>query len=466
MSDVKILLKDLFDLPGAEIVNPVKYEPVSSVVTDSRVDFSKNKNSLFTAIKGERFDGHDFVREVVKKGASAILIDRKKYSEFSDLNVPLILVKDTTRAFGSLANVWRKKLKAKVVSLTGSAGKTTTKDMIAALLAEKYKVNKTVLNNNNHIGVPLTIFSTNRNNEVLVLEHGTNHFGEIAYTAEIAKPDYALITNIGHSHLKFLKNKKGVLKEKISLFDVTTSGKGTLFINKDDELLKNVYKNYKSRITFGYNPKADVCGKILSYSDDGKPVIELKYNGNKIKAEFSLYGEQNFRNFISAAAVAGRFGLSRNEIINGMKKFASPDKRLNVKKYKSFVLVDDTYNANPESMKASIELLNKINLFKNKVAFLGDMFELGKDELRFHKSLAGVIKENKIDPVYLIGKRMKVLFKELNKAGLNCKHFSTREHLASFIKENDFSNSVILVKGSRGMKMEEFVTLLVKDKSN
>lgn len=463
MSDVKITLEDVFELQGTEIVNAEKYKPVTKVIIDSR---KIEKNSLFAAIKGEQFDGHDFIREAVKKGASAVLIQRKKYSQFSDLDVPLILVKDTTKALGNLANVWRKKLKAKVVSLTGSAGKTTTKEMIACLLSEKYKVNKTILNNNNHIGVPLTIFDTNKKHDVLVLEHGTNHFGEIKYTADIAQPDYALITNIGHSHLEFLRNKKGVLQEKISLLDAAVSSKGTLFINKDDEMLKDVYKKYKRRVTYGYHPKADVKGKILSYTNDGKPIIKLKYNNEKINTEFSLYGEQNFKNFIAASAIASEFGLSAKELINGMNKLTNPDKRLNVKKYKDFVLIDDTYNANPESMKASIELLGRVNLFMKKIAVLGDMFELGKDELKLHKSLAKVIKKNKIAFIYTIGKRMKVLHKELESSGVNSLHFNTREKLIQFIDKNDFSDSVILVKGSRGMKMEEFANQMIKENLN
>ena len=228
MSAVRITLEDLFNLPASEIVNPDNYKAVSKISIDSRMI---NKGSLFIAIKGEKFDGHNFVREVIKNGASAVVIERKKYSQFRDLDIPVILVDKTVDALGGLAKVWRSKLNAKVVSITGSAGKTTTKDIIGTLLSEKYKTKKTSGNNNNHIGVPLTILSADKNDEVLVLEHGTNHFGEIDYTANIAQPDYALITNIGTSHLAFLKNKRGVLKEKKSLFDVTAKRDGTLLIN-------------------------------------------------------------------------------------------------------------------------------------------------------------------------------------------------------------------------------------------
>jgi len=457
MSAVRITLEDLFNLPTSEIVNPDNYKSISKVSIDSR----KIKNgSLFIAIKGEKFDGHNFVRDVIKNGASAVVIERKKYSQFRDLDVPVILVDNSTEALGGLAKVWRSKLNAKVVSITGSAGKTTTKDMIGTLLSEKYKTKKTSGNNNNHIGVPLTILDANKNDEVLVLEHGTNHFGEIDYTANIAQPDYALITNIGNSHLEFLKNKRGVLKEKKSLFDVTAKRNGTLLINKDDKLLKNVYSDYKNKVTFGTEQRVDVKGKILSYSEDGKPFVELRYKGKTIKAHFNLYGEQNFKNFLAAASIAFKLGLSEKEILNGMNKLSSPDKRLNVSEYSDFLLIDDTYNANPESMKASIELLGRISLFKNKIAILGDMLELGNMELLYHKGLGSVIWKNKINIVYTIGTRMKELHKELEDTGIETKHFLRRDALSEFLNDKDITDSVILVKGSRGMKMEEFVTII------
>src|SRR4030067_3137041 len=400
---VKITLKDLFDLPSSEIVNPDSYEAVSKVTIDSR---KIERGSLFIAIKGEKFDGHDFVRDVIKNGASAVVIERKKYSQFDDIEVPLILVDNTIKALGLLAKVWRSKLKAKVISRTGSVGKTTTKDMMAVLLSEKFKVNKTLGNNNNHIGVPLTIFNTNDSHQVLVLEHGTNHFGEIAYNDDIAQPDYALITNIGNSHLEFLKDKKGVLKEKISLFETTRKRNGILFINNDDELLSDLFKNYKKKITYGTGKKSDVKGKILKYTDDGKPIVELRYKRKKIKTEFNFYGEQSFKNLLAASSEAFKLGLNKKQILNGLKKLTPADKRLNVTKNPDFILIDDTYNANPDSMKSSLELLSKIKAFKKKVAILGDMFELGDTAEKHHKNLASVIKKNKINEVYTIGNLM------------------------------------------------------------
>ncbi|NCS87156.1 MAG: UDP-N-acetylmuramoyl-tripeptide--D-alanyl-D-alanine ligase, partial [Ignavibacteria bacterium] len=204
MKKITITLNDIFQLPSAVIYNPDNFKPFSAVTIDSR---NVPANSLFVAIKGEKFDGHKFIKDAVNKGAAAILINEKMLNKIDDVNTVIITVNDTTTALGNLAKIWRSKLSTKIIAITGSNGKTSTKEILALLLSEKYKVNKTLVNNNNHIGVPLTLFATSNKHDLLVLELGTNHFGETKYSAGISKPDYALITNIGNSHLEFLKNK-------------------------------------------------------------------------------------------------------------------------------------------------------------------------------------------------------------------------------------------------------------------
>ncbi len=195
MNRVGISIEDMFNLRSAVIYNPDNFRTIRNVSIDSR---NISGNCLFIAIRGERFDGHDFIDRAVSNGASAVLVERKQLKKLSDLEVPVITVADTVKALGELARIWRNKLSTKVIGITGSAGKTSTKEMISMLLSTKYRVNKTTANHNNHIGVPLTLFSTNEKHDVLVAELGTNHFGEIEYTANIALPDYALITNIGN----------------------------------------------------------------------------------------------------------------------------------------------------------------------------------------------------------------------------------------------------------------------------
>jgi len=371
--------------------------------------------------------------------------------------LPVVAVPDTTVALGNIARVWRKKLNAKVIAITGSAGKTSTKEILVQILSEKYNVNETVGNNNNHIGVPLTILSTDNKNEALVIELGTNHFGEIPYSARIAQPDYALITNISDSHLEFFKNRNGVLKEKSALIQITNAHKGIIFINNDDKLLNKYGLKLRNKVTYAFNNNADVKGKIIGYNKLGQAEIQIFYTKKTFKVSLPLYGEQNAKNFLAAVAVAVKFGLSGKEIISASQKLVAADKRLKVKMLCNFMLIDDTYNANPESMKFSLELLGKISAYGNKIAVLGDMFELGKDEIKLHKKLHSLILENKIDSVYTVGSRMKHLSLLMKKPNLEIKHFDSRKTLKSFLNKKNFSNSVVLVKGSRGMRMEEFV---------
>lgn len=455
--EIKITIDDLFELPNAAVYNSDSYKPVSFVSIDSR---NIRKDSLFIAIKGEKFDGHNFVSDAVNAGASAVIINENKADKFKELKIPVVTVKDTTTALGDLAKAWRTKLSTKIIAITGSAGKTTTKEMLAAILCEKYKVNKTNGNNNNHIGVPLTLFDTTNDYDVLILELGTNHFGEIAYTANIAQPDYAIITNIGNSHLEYLKNKKGVLNEKIALFETTATRNGVVFINNDDILISKTMLDYPKRVTFGFESVSDVKGTIESFDEEGKPVIGISYKDIKIHQLFNLYGEQSAKNYLAAAAVALKLGLNKKEISAGIAKFKNINMRLNVRDLKKFVLIDDTYNANPESMRYAIELMPKIKSYKKRIAILGDMFELGDEGVKLHSELGRIIKRNKIDLVITIGELMKNLDVELKKLEVESIHFDNRKDLTEYLKAFKFPGYVVLVKGSRGMQMEEFSKII------
>ena len=463
MSRVTLNIEDIFDIPTAEIFNPDEFKAVRNVTIDSR---KVKKGSLFIAIKGKRFDGHSFVRSAVQSHASVLLINRKRINEFDDIDLPIITVKNTTKALGEIAKLWRKKLSAKIIGLTGSNGKTSTKDMLAALLNEKYKVNKTESNNNNHIGVPLTLLATNHLHDVLVAELGTNHFGEIEYTAKILQPDLALITNIGDSHLEYLKNRRGVLKEKIALFDETQNNKGKIFINYDDPLLKKLYNNFNNCTTYGFKNYVEVNGKILNYTNDGRPVIEIIYKNKKMKNTLPSYGEQSAKNYLAAVSIALNLGLTKEQIKNGTGKIKSTDGRLNVKQRNNFLLIDDTYNASPESTKGAIELVARIKTYERKVLILGDMFELGEYKIKLHRSLSSIIIKSNIDELYTIGTGMKTLHEKLFERKLITKHFRTRKSLQKFISNYNPQNTVILVKGSRGMRMEEFANAILSKTKN
>lgn len=457
MTKIKFTLEDLFDLPGGVIYNPDNYKPLTSVSIDSR---KIKSNALFVAIKGKKFDGHTFIKDVIKNGAKAIVINRNYINKLGYVSIPVVAVPDTTLALGSIARIWRNKLNTKIIAITGSAGKTSTKEILAQILNEKYNVNKTISNNNNHIGVPLTVLSTNNKNDALIAELGSNHFGEIQYSAGIVQPDFSLITNIADSHLEFFKNRAGVLKEKSSLMEVTNARKGIVFINNDDKLLNNYGLKLKNKVTYAFNNKADIQGKIIGYNSLGQAGIEITSSNKVLKLYSPLYGEQNAKNLLAAIAIAIKLGFTGKEIKSAVHKLRAVDKRLNVKLLHNFMLIDDTYNANPESMKSSLELLGRINAYSKRVAVLGDMFELGNNEILLHKKLYDAIKKNHIDSVFTIGSRMKHLAALLKNTNFETKHFNTRNALKSFLLQNTFSNSAILVKGSRGMKMEEFVHVI------
>lgn len=457
MKKLVLTLQDVFAIPTATIFNPDVYEPVSAVSIDTR---KIKQNSLFIAIKGNNFDGHNFINEAIKKGAAAIMIAEQNKNKFMNIDLPVIAVQDTTIALGDVARIWRSKLKAKIISLTGSAGKTTTKELLDVMLSQKYNTVKTEANNNNHIGVPLTLLNASDKDEVVILEHGTNHFGEIPYTASIANPDYAMITNIGHSHIEFFRNKNGVLKEKSALLKTTYKRGGKIFINTDDPLLKKLASSYLKKKTFGFENKPDVKGNILGFNNTGCAITELKYKNKSFIYEIPVAGEQGAKNFLSAAAVALELGITPKQIAAALKKFKNIDKRLSIKRLNSLVLIDDTYNANPESMNHSIELLSLMDKQKNKIAVLGDMFELGNEGAALHKKIADTIIKNKIGCVYTIGTLMKNISDKLKNKKITHKHFSNRTKLNEFLNKTDLTNSVILIKGSRGMKMEDFVKVI------
>lgn len=457
MKRVYISLEDLFNIPTAKIYNPDDFKSLYSVSIDTR---TLKKGSLYIAIQGDKFDGHNFVSEAVKKGAGAVLVNRRRLKKLDRIDIPIITVADTKKALGDIAQIWRMKLNAKVIALTGSNGKTSTKEIIVSLLSEKYKVVGTKANNNNEIGVPLSIFEATAETEMLVLELGTNHFGEIAYTAEVAQPDIALITNIGESHLEFLKNPEGVLKEKKAILSFTYKRGGKVLINSDDPLLNPLTKEFPGSETFGIKKKATVSGKLLSIDSMGKARLLVEAGGKAKEFSLPLYGESNAMNILAAVATGLNCGLSFSEIQNGLRKVTPAKQRLNVMISNNLILIDDTYNANPLSMKAAFDLLGTINKFDRKIAILGDMFELGRQAVRMHKALAPGILKNKINEVYLTGGLMKNLYPELKNSGIIVRYFKKRIELADYLKTSNFMNSTILVKGSRGMKMEEFVSTI------
>lgn len=452
---VKISLKDIFEIKGTQIFNPDYFSDILSVSIDSRKVL---KGSLFVAIKGEKFDGHNFTNEAINSGASIVAIEKKYLNQFSGLEIPFIVVNDTTKFLGQLASVWRNKLKTKIIGIGGSNGKTTTKEILSQLLAYKYSVNKTEANNNNHIGVPLTILSTNNNHKNLVLEFGSNHPGEIKYIAEIAKPDYALITNIGDSHLEFFKDRIGVVKEEGELFKSTLSNDGLIFLNYDDPLLKKHYASIKNKITYSFNSKTDFFCKIKDIDSEGK--ISFLLNNSKIVFKSPLPGEMGLSNYFASIVVAKTLGMSFKEILIAQKKIKAYDKRLDLKKYKTTWIINDCYNANPSSMQLALSLLNNLKNEYKKIAILGDMLELGNLSIKKHQEIGNYINTLKVDYILTFGYDSKSIVDSISEPNKIKYHFDSKEDLKKYLDSLDLSKTVILIKGSRGMKLEEITEYL------
>lgn len=434
----------------------------NSVVIDSR---KVVPGSLFIAIKGDRFDGHDFIAEALERGAHGIVVKKNKFPEFSEKAAVVIGAGDPVHALGFIAGVWRNNLKAKVICITGSNGKTTTKEMLASILRVGHKVVATTANNNNHIGVPLTLLEATEETEFVVCEVGTNHFGEIKYSSTIAQPDLATITNIGDSHLEYLINRKGVRIEKEALLSTTIERNGEIVLNLDDLFLYRLFKKYPDAVTCSMRMNATVKGKLLTHTEIGLPVLRITSGEQSEKIELKLFGTKNGENALIAATLALRCGISLQEIKTGLESLTPPKGRVNRYTLDGFDLIDDTYNANPESMKNAFEIMGKDLIHEKRIIILGDMFELGETAKVKHEDLAKYIIRYKISRAFLVGKNMKHLFNKLKNSKVVVEHFKSKDELLEALSLYEFRNSLVLVKGSRGMQMETVVKFL-KEKGN
>ncbi|MCX8057440.1 MAG: UDP-N-acetylmuramoyl-tripeptide--D-alanyl-D-alanine ligase [Ignavibacteria bacterium] len=454
---MKLTISDFRKISNVNFINKDLIKPIKGISIDSR---KINEGDLFFAIKGENFDGHDFVEEVFSKGASGAVIEKSQLEKFADKKFPLVVVDDTIKALGELANVYRKKFNLKLIGLTGSNGKTTTKEMIAKVLSSKFNTLKTEGNLNNNIGVPLNLFRLEKNHEFAVIEMGINHFNEMRWLCEIADPDYGLITNIGTAHIEFLGSREGIAKEKGELFQYLRKKGGFVFVNSDEKLIKDQAKGIKRKLTFGFNSKADVKGKIVSINNLAQPSIQVKYKGKSEIINLPTFGVHTAQNALCAIAVGLKFGISLKQIKKELETFQSYDKRMQVIEVGDYTIINDAYNANPDSMKAAIQTLSLMKGFQAKVAALGDMLELGNFSETFHRELAHYLCENKIDYSFFFGELTRHSFDEAKRLNLNARFFDDKKSLANEIKNSVPKGSLILLKGSRKMKMEEIIEYL------
>lgn len=425
-------IKDIHDL----------FLKCSSVSIDTR---KIEENAMFFAIKGERFDANTFAEEALKKGASFVVIDNKDY--FIDERT--ILVENTLETLQELSKFHRKYLKLPIVALTGSNGKTTTKELINVVLSKRYITKATVGNLNNHIGVPLTLLSFNSKTEIGIVEMGANHQKEIEFLCDIAQPDFGYITNFGKAHLEGFGGTEGVIKGKSEMYKFLSENDKFVFVNLDDAIQNEKTEN-NLRITFSQNDKN---ASVFINQITANPFVEIDYNGIKVKS--NLIGLYNANNINAAIAIGKYFKVSDIEIKEAIESYVPENNRSQMLVKDSNEIILDAYNANPSSMEVAIKNFLQLDK-KNKVAILGDMFELGEESLREHKNIVGLLKNESNVKTYFIGNHFYA--NKIDKEFLF--FYETFDFFAEKFKEEKLENKMILIKGSRGMALERTLELL------
>ena len=419
------------------------YKDASGVVTDSR---KLIQNCFFIALRGENFDGNQFAETAIAQGAKYALVDRPEIAKKSDR---LLLVDNTLESLQELAQYHRNKLKAKIIALTGSNGKTTTKDLIMSVLGKKFDTKATKGNLNNHIGVPLTLLDFDQNTEIGIVEMGANHQKEIDFLCQLAQPDIGLITNFGEAHLEGFGGVEGVIKGKSELYKYLSQIKGTIILNIDDSI-QSKWESYSPHYTFGEDAKAD-CR--LEYLKRKSQPLAISTKGKTIESQ--LFGEYNYSNIAVAVALGKFFDLNLEQIEEGISGYRPTNNRSQIIHKGTNKITLDAYNANPSSMKASITSFVN-NREKKGVVILGDMFELGTQTASAHQEILNLVVETNVEDILVVGK----YFFKTQTQDPRVQYFSTLEEIKNFLIQNPFDKSDILIKGSRRMTLETLLEQL------
>ncbi|MRG85495.1 UDP-N-acetylmuramoyl-tripeptide--D-alanyl-D-alanine ligase [Salinibacillus xinjiangensis] len=422
---------------------------IDEVFTDSR---QKSHFGLFIPIEGDRFDGHEFLKDAIQKGAIAALWNKEKdIPSFLPTDFPLFFVEDTVKAMQHLALAYREKVNPKVIGITGSNGKTTTKDLFANVLGSTFKTWKTNGNFNNHIGLPLTILQMEQDTEVLILEMGMNHFGEIETLTNIAKPDIAVITNIGESHIEYLGSREGIAKAKSEIVDGLKHN-GILILDGDEPLLHALAAKQNSR-RIGFDPENDqVIKKVQLYNDHTS--FQLGSNHYSIP----LLGKHQAKNASYAIVAAQFLGVSDDKITSSLNNVELTGMRFEkINTNEGAILINDAYNASATSMKASIEVVKDMEA-NRRILVLGDILELGEFSKSIHQSVADVITPP-IDAVYTYGEQSEEIIQALKERDEKVETYSfhSQERLTDQLRNELSPQNIILFKASRGMKLEKVI---------
>lgn len=430
---------------------------ITEISTDTRTIPS---GCLFVAIKGENFDGHDYIPMAFEKGAKAVITE-KPVDGYN-----CIVVESTRKALLDIARYYRKKFDINLIGVTGSVGKTTTKEMIALVLSEKYNTLKTTGNLNNEIGLPKTLFGLNSSHECAVIEMGMSHFGEISRLTKTALPTMGVITNIGFSHIENLGSQQGILRAKLEILEGMDSS-APIFLNGDDvSLYQTSYQLGRETITFGIeNPDCDFRATDIQQFEN-YTTFTVNWEGNQKDVLLTAIGRHNVLNALVSFAIGIKLGLSPEEICNALRKYKSDKLRQNIIQKGEQTLIIDCYNASPDSMKASLTVLSQTvpKGEGRRIAVLGDMLELGEMSQKLHSVVGSFVGNSKADTIFCYGKEAENIGKVALTFGKDVKFFTNKPLLTTALKDFIKPDDVILFKASRGMKLEEVINNLYDGK--
>lgn len=462
----KLRIKEIIEETKGKLIKGNLEEEIINFCKDTRII---KPEDTYIGIKGENFDGNTLWKDAFDKGAKAVIVQGIEFTEkdlekYKDKNI--IEVEDTIKAISDIAR-YKRNLYGKdfpVIGITGSVGKTSTKDIIANVVSQKYKTLKTQGNNNNNIGLPFTIFNLD-DHEAAVIEMGMNHFGEISELTKIAKPTISVITNIGTSHIGNLGSRENILKAKLEILE--GMDKKILVINNDNDLLHDLYLNNKNENikihTYGIENKSDIYAENIELNENSSEFV-CNLKGEKFRIEVPVGGIHFVYNALCAVAVGNLLGISVNQIIEGIEKFELTKKRMDIAELKNGVtIINDSYNASFESMQASLRYLGKLKS-NRKIAVLGDMFELGEYSKQLHENVGKEVVKNNIDILICNGDNSKDIVESAKKEGMNkdnIYYFKNKEDIEKFIKENWKNGDSILFKASNGMRFFEIAEKIV-----
>ena len=454
-----ILVKDIISLINGKIIIGNADEKLENFSKDTRII---NKDDVYIAIKGGSFDGNKFWREALEKGAKAVIvqdIDFNKEDLSSFEGKTIIEVDDTLEALYKMAEYKRSLYNIPVIGVTGSVGKTSTKDIIASVVSQKYKTLKTQGNNNNNIGLPFTILRL-KDEEAAVIEMGMNHFKEISLLTRIAKPTISVITNIGTSHIGNLGSRENILKAKLEILEGME--KPLLVINNDNDLLHKYYDENKEKIemyTYGIENNSNIMAQNI-VSEENSSTFESTVNCEKIQITVPVGGNHFVLNSLCACKIGELLNIDNSKIKQGIEKFELTNKRMDIHKLENGItVINDAYNASYESMTASLKYFGNLK-GNRKIAVLGDMFELGEFAEELHKKVGEEVAKNEIDMLFCAGKNAKYIYETAIEKGFNKEnayYFKDRDELLKDLKTKISSGDILILKASNGMKFYELV---------